>query len=81
MHGANCASCKFHVGNSSDGNPPENGDDINDPSDSNETIPNREQEASIIENVDDVAQVSPEGNPFKKGRNAKIPASRSPMRD
>ncbi|KAH0867011.1 hypothetical protein HID58_074033 [Brassica napus] len=61
MHGANCASCKFHVGNSSDGNPPENGDHINDPSDSDETIPNREQEASIIENVDDVAQVSPEG--------------------
>lgn len=69
-HGKKCASSKFHVGVSSGCNPPEGGEEPKEPSDAEGTIPNSEQKESISEDVCDVAQVSPEGNPLKKARNA-----------
>lgn len=75
MHGADYASCKFHVGDSSRGVPPQDGDDPNEPSDAEETTPNIDQDKFIIENVDDMAQVAPERNPSKKALNEQIPAT------
>ncbi|CAN7133027.1 unnamed protein product [Brassica rapa subsp. narinosa] len=66
MHGSNCASCKYHLGDSSTGgNPPEAGDEPIETSDAVQPTSNTEQKESIVENVDD-PHGSPTENKSKK---------------